>query len=100
MINIKKFEQALKESWVRKFLSSSDSQWYRLLKKSYGNPDKILSFGEDFSNLFLINMANPFWHNVINNWIDIHHQIPIRTNNEILQTCIWYNSQNIFPRLV
>ena len=36
-------------SWVRTFLSSSDSQWYRLFKKSYGNPDKILSFEEDFS---------------------------------------------------
>ena len=93
MINIKKFEQALKVSWVRQFLSSSDSQWYRLFKKSYGYPDKILSFGEDFSKLSLKNMTNPFWYNVINNWIDIHHQIPITSNNEILQTCIWYNSQ-------
>ena len=56
MINIKKFEQALKVSWVRIFLSSSDSQWYRLFKKSYGNPDKILSFGEDFSKLSLKNV--------------------------------------------
>ena len=38
-------------------------------------------------------MTNPFWYNVINNWIDIHHLIPIRSNNEILQTCIWYNSE-------
>ena len=53
MIHIKKFEQALKVSWVRTFLSSSDSQWYRLFKKSDGNPDKILSFGEDFSKLSL-----------------------------------------------
>ena len=93
MINIKKFEQALKLSWVRQFLYSSDSQWYRLFKKSYGNPDKILSFGEDFSKLSLKNMTNPFWYNVINNWIDMHHQIPITSNNEILQTFIWYNSQ-------
>ena len=93
MINIKKFEQALKLSWVRQFLYSSDSQWYRLFKKSYGNPDKILSFGEDFSKLSLKNMTNPFWYNVINNWIDIHNQIPTTSNNEILQTCIWYNSQ-------
>ena len=75
MINIKKFEQALKVNWVRKFLSSSDSQWYRLFKKSYGNPDKILSFWEDIINIFLKNMTNPFWHNVINNWIDIHEYI-------------------------
>ena len=60
MIKIKKFEQALKVSWVRTFLSSSDSQGYRLVKKSYGNPHKILSFGDDFSNLSLKNMTNPF----------------------------------------
>ena len=60
VINIKKFEQALKMSWVRKFLSSSDSQWYRRFKKSYGNPDKILSFGEDFSNPISEKYDKPF----------------------------------------
>ena len=53
----------------------------------------LITFGEDFSSLSLKNMTNSLRHNVPNTWIDIHHQIPIRSNNEILQTCIWYNSQ-------
>ena len=92
MINVNSFEKALKVSWIGKFLSSSDSQWFSLFKISYGNPDKVLSFGDEFSSLLLKNITNPFWHNVLNIWAEINYQTQIRTNDEILQTCIWYNS--------
>ena len=93
MLNLKKFEQALKVSWIKKFLTSPDSQWYSLFKRSYVNPDKILMFGDEFSTQSIKTMTNPFWHNVLTIWRDVICQIPIRSNKDILQTCIWYNSK-------
>ena len=93
MIDVKNFEQALKLSWINRLLCCPQSQWYQLFKVSHTDPKNLFIYGDDFSKKTLKNVTNQFWKNVIEDWAHMcHSQKPI-SNSEILQNCIWYNSQ-------
>ena len=88
LININSFEWALKLSQIDKLLSCTESQWYKLFKVAYTDPNKLIIFGDDFSRKTLSKIKNQFWENVIGDWACLCHDQKPKSNSEILQSCI------------
>ena len=93
MINVHYFEKALKISWIKKMLSNQDSQWFRLLQATHLNIEKVLLFGDQWCTQFLKLVTNPFWYNILMDWIDFNKRQDIIEETEPLQNSIWYNSK-------
>ena len=92
MINIYNFEKALKINCLKRKIVQTDAQWNNLFSLTYKSFDKLFTLGgEWFAHKNKI-VDNMFWKCVIDYWRPFcKNQIP-RTNCEILQSCISYNS--------
>ena len=82
MINVHYFEKALKISWIKKMLSNQDSQWFRLLQATHLNIEKVLLFGDQWCTQFLKLVTNPFWYNILMDWIDFNKRQDIIEETE------------------
>ena len=94
MINVKNYEKGLKVSWVKRMFQKYNSQWFKLFKTYFSKAEHILNFGDGWCKTILRNVKNPFWMNVLENWINLC-EIQ-RTNldaDEIRRCCIWFNPE-------
>ena len=66
MVNISEFINALKISWFRRVIQSSENvEWYSLSKVDF---HKLLSCGSGYSIDLSKNLSNPFWKDCLNSW--------------------------------
>ena len=64
MINLEKFNHALKLTWIRKALTSN-MKWKEILHTKHPSLKNILSFGVLYTNKILNNTNNLFWKDVL-----------------------------------
>ena len=92
MIKISDFIKSLKICWIRRIICNSDSQWIGLFHEMYGS--KNLFYFESNS---LVNIkhkiTNPFWIEVLQSWQLLSKKCIVQTNNDIMNSCIWFNQK-------
>ena len=75
MININTFIKALHISWLRRIIKQSyNVSWCSV---SNTNVRKIFNLGSGFINTLIVNIRNPFWKNIINDWTSFSDCIDI-----------------------
>ena len=93
MVDIYNFDKALKVSWVKRLLCQTNSLWNVLFRQTHENTSKILHFGDNWCDKILPTIKIPFWKDVIGDWSLLCKKQQIKTNSDILQSCLWYNSK-------
>jgi hypothetical protein len=104
MIDIKLFCQALKMTWIKKYIDPLNfSLWKILLVDSlekWGG-DKMLLLGKEGLNT-VASTLNPFWKDILDNFSNLQNEKVI-DENDVLSQSIWLNSHikvnNISPCL-
>ena len=98
MIDLVKFVRALKITWVRRLLSSQQASWKSLFKISILPIDNLTIFGSSYILKCINRIQNVFWKNVLTDWIYVNGNITTRSNEDILNTNLWYNPKisNLF----
>ena len=102
MVNIFAFEKALKLTWIQRCLKIPDSQWYKMFQLICDNTVKLFKFGSEWCLLQSETLTNKFWKNILQDWHSLSKKQLPKTNSEILESSIWYNSnicnrQTYFP---
>ena len=92
MVNIFHFEKALKLSWLRKLYTGTTNSWYYLFLHTHDNFAKFLKLGVGWTKYFLKTVKNKFWQQVFENWITVQNHHTVRTNIDIMDSTIWYNT--------
>ena len=92
MINITSFFQALKISWIRRLLRSSDSPWSKLFDTTICPINQIAEFGPLFAIRLCARISNPFWKEVLKSWIDLCNTSAVESFSNALTQPLWYNS--------
>ena len=93
MINIKYFIKALKISWLRRIIQNShDLSWSSL---SMINFQKMFSFGHGYADQLKANIANPFWKELLQNWVYFCKCTKVESIFTVLNSPLWFNS-NLF----
>lgn len=93
MINIKYFIKALKISWLRRIIQSShDISWSSL---SMINFQKLFSLGQGYVNQIKFNILNPFWKELLQNWVQFCKCIKVDSIFTVLNSPVWFNTNYI-----
>ena len=78
MTNINTFIKALHVSWLRGIIIQSDNaSWCSISNIDFG---KLLNFGSGYIKTALTNIVNPFWKDILNDWISFCNSINIEKN--------------------
>ena len=93
MINIYNFDRSLKVAWIKKLLTQSESQWCKLANAMLKGIEKIFTFGDQWSKKILSNIYNPFWTNVLENWIILNKSQKSYKWPDNLRSSLWHNSE-------
>ena len=93
MTNTNTFIKALHVSWLRRIIIQSDNaSWCSVSNIDFG---KLLNFGSGYIKTALTNMVNPFWKDILNDWISFCNSIDIEKTQDILDSPLWYNKKLI-----
>ena len=74
-------------------ISQPKTQWNSLLFEMYGNLDKLYKVGGEWATSSRIGIENQFWTSVFESWSAFCKTKTPQNNLEIINSCIWYNSQ-------
>jgi hypothetical protein len=93
MIDIKLFCQALKMTWIKKYIDPLNIYPWKILLidslEKWGG-DKILLHGKERLNTVVITL-NPFWKDIHNNFSNLQNE-KVTDGNDVLSKSIWLNS--------
>ena len=90
MIDIYKFEKSQKVSWSKRIASQNDRAWYKFLTEAVKNICNVTSLGGEWCSSIL-KKVNPFWTNVLRNWMLICERNTVTCNQDILHSALWFN---------
>ena len=90
MINLYNFEKSLKLGWLKKLNTDQSKGWFKILETTIADINKLYRVGTKWIQT-LDSKINPFWCSVFTYW-DLLTDILV-TNQDILTSCIWYNSK-------
>ena len=93
MIDIYSFEKSLKINWLKRKFLQPNTQWSTLFHEMYGSLDRVYKLGGEWAISKKIAFENKFWKSVFEGWSKFCKSKTPRNNFEILQSCIWYNTQ-------
>ena len=94
MIDVKKFMKALKVTWMRRLVTSTNHTWTEIFKKQYFDPKYITDFGAEFLfNDKTKQNVNLFWRDVFKCWYETTDNFKTTTYNAFLSTPIWFNNK-------
>ena len=92
MVNINKFNEALKVSWLRRLLNNEvNMPWKRVLQCMSPNIFDILNAGPIYAEKMSLKLQNPFWSDVLNSYVNFAHSVPIKTSLEFSSQSFLYN---------
>ena len=93
MIDIKLFCQALKMTWIKKYIDPLNFSPLKILLidslEKWGG-DNILLLGKEGLNT-VASTLNPFWKDILDNFSNLHNDKVI-DGNDVLSQSIWLNS--------
>ena len=92
MMNVYMFEKQLKLKWLKYIIFQEGQAWYDLLPDAITDNSNIYIYGGQW----LLNFhkeLNPFWLQVATYWSELCALQPIKTNEDICNSSIWFNKQ-------
>ena len=93
MTNIYTFIKALHVSWLRRIIIQSDNaSWCLVSNIDFG---KLLNFGSGYIKTVPTKIVNPFWKDILNDWISFCNSIDIEKTQDVLDSPLWYNKKLI-----
>ena len=93
MLDIDKFIQALKCSWIKRLVSTGNSPWAKLFELSYGPISSIFNYGTNWGIIVNNKLPNKFWKELFSAWNSVDNTMKIRTRTDILSSSLWYNNK-------
>ena len=90
MIDIDKFNQSLKITWIRK-TCISNARWKSLIVNKYPMINNILNFGNEYTNKILTVVKNPFWKDVMLSLKIFTENFNLKTQQEVDACSFLYN---------
>ena len=92
MLDVLKFEKAMKLNWIKHIVEQQNSAWFKLLSTRIKTLNYLVILGDDWVKQ-LMKTANPFLNVVFENWIIFCKRQKVSCNQDILHTSLWFNSQ-------
>ena len=92
MVRIDSFIEALKITWVKRYILHKHCTWSILSNFDIG---LIYSMGDSYADLKIGEIKNPFWKDLLKNWMHFSKIIKFEKLEDILYSPIWYNSKLI-----
>ena len=92
MVRIDSFIEALKITWLRRYILQEHCTWSILSNFNIG---LIYSMGDSYTISKIGEIKNPFWKDLLKNWMHFSKIIKIEKLEDILYSPIWYNSKLI-----
>ena len=96
MTNINNLTNSIKSTWVRRLLQQDNQGWKQLFDKTICKVSLISKLGSSWLEELSYKTTNPFWRNVFNSYIKVTSLIRINSNQNILDSPLWYNP-HLFP---
>ena len=90
MVRIDSFIVALKITWLRRYILQEHCTWSILSNFNIG---LIYSMGDSYMISKIGEIKNPFWKDLLKNWMHFSKIIKIEKLEDILYSPIWYNSK-------
>ena len=90
MPNILNYSHGLKTTWINRLISTGDTSWKNIVGQ-YIDINKLLSTGQDFIDIVVKNVTNPFWKDVLISWIRLREKTKICSWSEYITQPLWYN---------
>ena len=91
MLDLQCFIQSLKLAWMSRLLKSTSSSWIDIFEQSVCPIYKITKFGPTWCKHVSSAITNKFWIEVLQTWADFCDKIPLKTENDVLSSPLWYN---------
>ena len=92
MLNIKLFDEALKITWIRKYINTS-ATWKKLLDIENPIFRNIPLLGDKYKNTIITYLSNPFWEDVINYYYRFYNKYKFTSINEVESTSYLFNTK-------
>ena len=89
MVNLSKFIQGLKCSWIRRILYS-DSNW-KSLTEHFLDLDKLFLCGKNYPEIASEKTKNAFWKDALISFAQFIDKFPVQSDIDILKCPIFYN---------
>ena len=91
MIDLRRYIESLKTTWIRCIIKGNDSKW-KLLTNVIFEVDKLLNVGPGFIETTVRNIKNRFWKDVLNSWSHLQRITKVEKWEEYIAQPIWYNT--------
>ena len=92
MIDIDKFNQALKLTWIRRYFNTS-STWKQLTDSHLPKLAEVINFSDKFTENIMKTTKNPFWKEVLTYLTIFIKKYKITSKTEAKNTSFLYNSK-------
>ena len=96
MVNIYNFVKSLKVAWTRQLVMGHNQQCFKLSENHYGNTfvECISKVGDEWytTKERITYISNVFWLEVFESWKFLCKLQKVKTNSNIFQSRIWYNT--------
>ena len=89
MINIKAFIYSFKATWIRRLLIN-EGKWTKIIEQDICF-NQLLNNGNDFTNIIIDKISNPFWIDVLKTHNHLIKTTKINSIQDFLQLPIFYN---------
>ena len=91
MLDLQCFIQSLKVTWMSRLFKSTSSSWIDIFEQSVCPIYKITKFGPTCCKHVTNAITNKFWIEVLQTWADFCDKTPLKTENYVLSSPLWYN---------
>ena len=90
MINLSLFIKAMKSTWIRRIVKSTNSPWATLFRNCGCPIGTLLNFAPQGTHSIVARAKNAFWNEVFDIWDSIYNAFPKMSINIFLSP-LWYN---------
>ena len=92
MLELEKFIQALKLSWIKRLTNSAHNpQWITLFETAISPIHELFTLGSFYSQKIANQTRNNFWSQVLMAWKDFSEIPNIKTLQDLYSEPLWYN---------
>ena len=91
MLDLQCFIQSLKVTWMSRLFKSTSSSWIDIFEQWVCPIYKITKFGPTCCKHVTNAITNKFLFEVLQTWADFCDKTPLKTENDVLSSPLWYN---------
>ena len=90
MINLSLFIKAMKSTWIRRIVKSTNSPWATLFRNIGCPIGTLLNCAPQGTRSVVARAKDDFWNEVFDIWVSIYNALPKRSMNVFLSP-LWHN---------